>query len=113
MGQKLSKLLVPRTPADLAAYITLVLMIIGMIQTAKQGDRPVEVDVDKVINNIVVEAPPARDQPASVPPAVVDAPLEDEERHIKVSRNQPCPCGSGVKFKKCHGEGGKTHYVGP
>ena len=21
----------------------------------------------------------------------------------KVGRNQPCPCGSGVKFKKCHG----------
>ena len=21
----------------------------------------------------------------------------------KVSRNSPCPCGSGVKFKKCHG----------
>ena len=22
---------------------------------------------------------------------------------IKVSRNNPCPCGSGKKFKKCHG----------
>lgn len=21
----------------------------------------------------------------------------------KVGRNDPCPCGSGVKFKKCHG----------
>lgn len=21
----------------------------------------------------------------------------------KVSRNEPCPCGSGIKFKKCHG----------
>ncbi|MGZ8715925.1 MAG: preprotein translocase subunit SecA [Gaiellaceae bacterium] len=23
--------------------------------------------------------------------------------HEKVGRNQPCPCGSGKKFKKCHG----------
>ena len=23
----------------------------------------------------------------------------------KVGRNEPCPCGSGKKFKKCHGEG--------
>lgn len=23
--------------------------------------------------------------------------------HIKVSRNGPCPCGSGKKFKRCHG----------
>jgi uncharacterized protein YecA (UPF0149 family) len=22
----------------------------------------------------------------------------------KVGRNEPCPCGSGKKFKKCHGE---------
>lgn len=24
----------------------------------------------------------------------------------KVGRNEPCPCGSGRKFKKCHGGGG-------
>lgn len=23
-----------------------------------------------------------------------------------VGRNAPCPCGSGVKFKKCHGRAG-------
>lgn len=23
--------------------------------------------------------------------------------HSKVGRNAPCPCGSGLKFKKCHG----------
>jgi SEC-C motif len=22
---------------------------------------------------------------------------------LKVGRNQPCPCGSGKKYKKCHG----------
>ena len=22
----------------------------------------------------------------------------------KVGRNDPCPCGSGKKFKKCHGQ---------
>jgi len=24
----------------------------------------------------------------------------------KVGRNEPCPCGSGKKFKHCHGKGG-------
>jgi preprotein translocase subunit SecA len=24
----------------------------------------------------------------------------------KVGRNDPCPCGSGKKYKKCHGTGG-------
>jgi preprotein translocase subunit SecA len=23
----------------------------------------------------------------------------------KIGRNDPCPCGSGKKFKKCHGAG--------
>ena len=25
-----------------------------------------------------------------------------EVRHEKVGRNDPCPCGSGIKYKKCH-----------
>mgnify|MGYP000544287138 FL=1 len=26
-------------------------------------------------------------------------------RHIaKIGRNEPCPCGSGKKFKHCHGK---------
>ncbi|MDL1950502.1 hypothetical protein FBQ97_11905, partial [Acidobacteria bacterium ACD] len=24
----------------------------------------------------------------------------------KVGRNDPCPCGSGKKYKKCHGAAG-------
>jgi uncharacterized protein len=26
-----------------------------------------------------------------------------EQQYIKAGRNDQCPCGSGVKFKKCHG----------
>ena len=34
--------------------------------------------------------------------------LADEEGRshpgkAKTGRNDPCPCGSGMKFKKCHG----------
>lgn len=28
----------------------------------------------------------------------------------KVGRNEPCPCGSGFKFKKCHGRDGINRY---
>jgi len=36
------------------------------------------------------------------------APAEGEARPVrrhepKVGRNDPCPCGSGKKYKKCHG----------
>ncbi|TPW13460.1 MAG: preprotein translocase subunit SecA, partial [bacterium] len=38
-------------------------------------------------------APPAAGRPAGEPEIAAD----------KVGRNDPCPCGSGKKFKKCHG----------
>jgi hypothetical protein len=27
-------------------------------------------------------------------------------RREKIGRNDPCPCGSGKKYKKCHGAAG-------
>ncbi|HEU5399501.1 MAG TPA: SEC-C metal-binding domain-containing protein, partial [Gammaproteobacteria bacterium] len=42
-------------------------------------------------------AAPAR--PAT--PAQPAAPFVREDR--KVGRNEPCPCGSGLKYKQCHG----------
>lgn len=33
------------------------------------------------------------------------------QRHIdRVGRNAPCPCGSGKKFKRCHGTGWR-HWI--
>ena len=32
------------------------------------------------------------------------APIQPKKRAMKkVGRNDPCPCGSGKKYKKCHG----------
>ncbi|MEW6073896.1 MAG: preprotein translocase subunit SecA [Planctomycetota bacterium] len=45
------------------------------------------------------EVPPARSAPAPAAPA--PAPPMDFQG---VGRNDPCPCGSGKKFKKCHGQ---------
>jgi preprotein translocase subunit SecA len=42
----------------------------------------------------------AVDATAEPPPQVETRRLSDEER---VGRNDPCPCGSGKKYKKCHG----------
>jgi preprotein translocase subunit SecA len=42
----------------------------------------------------------AADATAEPPPQVQTRRLADEE---KVGRNDPCPCGSGKKYKKCHG----------
>jgi preprotein translocase subunit SecA len=37
-------------------------------------------------------------------PAAAPAPTGTFQRQMpKVGRNDPCPCGSGKKYKKCHG----------
>ncbi len=34
--------------------------------------------------------------------------VQKPARSEKVGRNEPCPCGSGKKYKKCHGRPGAT-----
>jgi preprotein translocase subunit SecA len=42
-----------------------------------------------------------------------DAKVETVHRDApKVGRNDPCPCGSGKKYKKCHGADGPTRPAG-
>jgi preprotein translocase subunit SecA len=41
-------------------------------------------------------APPEAEEPAIQPPTV-------KSEWDKTPRNAPCPCGSGKKFKLCHG----------
>jgi hypothetical protein len=56
--------------------------------------------------------PPAREEaPAEEPPAREEPPHREQPpipivEHAKVARNAPCPCGSGKKYKKCHGRPG-------
>jgi preprotein translocase subunit SecA len=37
-------------------------------------------------------------------PLTPGPPPEPERASTKVGRNDPCPCGSGKKFKKCCGK---------
>lgn len=41
--------------------------------------------------------------PAAARPVDRSAPTPVQRTGPKVGRNDPCPCGSGVKYKKCHG----------
>jgi preprotein translocase subunit SecA len=44
-----------------------------------------------------------RSMPQEAPQAVATVPVR--RASAKVGRNDPCPCGSGKKYKKCHGQG--------
>jgi preprotein translocase subunit SecA len=54
------------------------------------------------------EQPPPPPEPAPLPRMVLNrsdepAPQAAHRPADKVGRNDPCPCGSGKKYKKCHG----------
>ncbi len=59
----------------------------GEVKALGRQAMAVKVDVSKcsVVNQLVVEA------------VAVSA-------EHKIGRNDPCPCGSGKKYKKCHGK---------
>jgi uncharacterized protein len=52
---------------------------------------------------MMVEELRARQPPANVMVRLAQERTEFERRFAAVGRNDPCPCGSGLKFKRCHG----------
>ena len=59
-----------------------------------------------------LQAPAADGGPAGAPPGQPGRPAQTEGDRVetfireekKVGRNEPCPCGSGKKYKHCHGK---------
>jgi preprotein translocase subunit SecA len=45
----------------------------------------------------------AAETPEAAPPAAETAAQPFTREQPKVGRNEPCPCGSGKKYKHCHG----------
>ena len=107
-GPVLAKLLVPKTPADFYQLLALIVAVVGVVLAYKQLGQAADTEPDQIINNITVvqEAPPIPGQPQ-------DAPSSNPANGEKIGRNEPCPCGSEKKFKKCHGANGETRYYGP
>jgi len=84
--------LLPTPPAERYAFIALALKaIVLFITELGQSDEPT-VAVDQVLNAVYEEE-------AAPPSQVAAKPLTEEG--AKVGRNDPCPCGSGKKYKKC------------
>jgi preprotein translocase subunit SecA len=47
---------------------------------------------------------PADERPVQMPPAQAPRVQQVQRFTEKVGRNDPCPCGSGKKYKNCHGK---------
>ncbi len=82
---------------------------VAAIEEARRAPRPMqfqhaEAQSAAAESAALEESPP---QPASRPLPAAPAAAEQPETFVrempKVGRNDPCPCGSGKKYKQCHG----------
>jgi preprotein translocase subunit SecA len=77
-----------------------------MIAAAQQQKAQPEPPAPAEDGNAAPPAQPAAAAPASRPAAAPKPAPAQRETVPTVGRNDPCPCGSGQKYKKCHGKGG-------
>jgi hypothetical protein len=92
--------LLPRNRAELYAFIALILMIIQMLQSTPGNIPDINIDPDIVVNaTIQQQSRPPMSQPHTERHTHENSP----RRVAKVGRNDVCPCGSGKKYKYCHG----------
>jgi hypothetical protein len=85
--------LLPKTRSELYAFIAILLTVLTLLLgEIKKGNEP-HIEVHQVFNQIT--------QVVGSPPRQVQHP--PEPARSKTGRNERCPCGSGKKYKKCHG----------
>jgi hypothetical protein len=86
--------LLPRTRAELYAFLALIVAVITLIsQSGGSENKSTNVTVNQTINQVFIET-----EKTAKPPQ------QQEQSPKKVGRNEPCPCGSGKKYKKCCGK---------
>jgi preprotein translocase subunit SecA len=83
-----------------------------LARASEAGRRPPTAEEMRKAQQVHMARAAARRMPASAafdaarrsgpPPAA--APAQPAQAVPEVGRNDPCPCGSGKKYKKCHGE---------
>jgi preprotein translocase subunit SecA len=83
--------------------VTKILMTVR-IQSAEQLDEAAQALEAKgeTLSNVTYTAPTDTGEPETV--SLADLGLPQASAAVpRVGRNEPCPCGSGKKFKQCHG----------
>ena len=105
-----SRVDVPATPDQLDAEQAIALLE-GLGLAAGDPPRPVA-DPDPVETVLTLDHEDERELErlrAAIAPTAIETPVEAlpdlgaRFGGAKVGRNDPCPCGSGRKFKRCHG----------
>ena len=94
------KELLPKSRVELYAFITIILMIIQLIIGQLNKNQIPNITINQVFNMLYEENIPEVDKNLIKKDKII-SPEYGEKKRKKIGRNDPCPCGSGIKFKKC------------
>ena len=81
--------LLPENKSELYGFLALVLAAIPLFSQTPPAQNSTTINVTQVIQQVIAE-----------PSGTKAVPVNPKKT---VGRNEPCPCGSGVKHKKCCG----------
>jgi len=81
----------PRTRIELYEFLLVILAVLTLAISSFKGDQKQPIEYNTFINNYYQV-----DKPVQVP--------DTATIKTKIQRNDPCHCGSGKKFKNCHGK---------
>ena len=106
---ELFKNMVAKINSEIAAFLMRAQLPRGEQQPVRQAQVPRAADqgrlqmskaeaLNMAERSSVSRSPQQRAVPAGPPPR-----QEPVKAEVKVGRNDPCPCGSGKKYKNCHG----------
>jgi SEC-C motif len=100
--------LLPKNRQDWYTFLSLLVTIVAFaMQLTKQSENPPRnIIVNQVIEQVCKDwskQPTVTKQPPKKAEKMAKRPLAKSGH--KTGRNETCPCGSGKKYKKCHGAG--------
>lgn len=98
----------PKTRTELYAFLALLLTVITLMINQCEKNEIRNVTSNNIVNNynVTYTLKPKESQLDSIKQTIFtyDS-LDDKQfKNKKIGRNEKCPCGSGKKFKYCHGK---------
>jgi preprotein translocase subunit SecA len=90
-----------RSASNLESFENMLALLSRTAQAVGPADEPAAQPPPLQISTTVTSSGPANGE---VPAQEIVLPKVTIRREMpKVGRNDPCPCGSGKKYKQCHG----------
>lgn len=93
--------ILPKTRTELYAFVVIILTIITILITSWSRDHAPKIEINQVVNVLYENQDSVQEPSDAVKKDIKIESKVETTKQKKIGRNQPCPCGSGEKYKKC------------